>query len=417
MRDAVVVDMVRTPFGRAGARGIFREITQLEMMLPLFKAIIERNKLDPNTIDEVHMGSVELSGVLTKARTYIFEAGLPDTIWGTDVNTQCASALQTVVESCQSIACGGADIILAGGIETMGRSGPVSPEEASGQPGPGLAAFAPQKSDTPYPEGWKEAELAPQWWRIKPPWIMNMGMTAEKLSEVYNISREDADKFALESQQKAVAAQDAGRFKDEIVPITVTYKDGSTKVLDTDQGPRRETSLEALAGLRPAYKPEGGLVTAGNSCPRNDGGTLSLVMAKEKAKELGLEPLVTYRCSASAGVDPEIMGIGPVYATRKLLKRNNMSLDDFDLIEINEAFACQVVAVGRELGFSEKNWKSLNVNGGAVALGHPLGATGARMVGTIGFELRRRNARWGLTTLCQGSGMGLAAAWEREDYG
>lgn len=416
MREAVVVDHARTAFGRAGARGIFREITHVEMMIPLLKAIVERNKLDPSLIDEIHIGSVELSGVLTKARTYIFEAGFPDTIWGTDVNTQCASALQTVVEACQAVACGSADIIIAGGIETMGRSGPVSPEEAAGQPGPGLGAFAAKKSEMPYPEGWKEAQLLPQWFRIKAPWIMNMGMTAEKLSEVFSISREDADKFALESQQKAVAAQDAGRFKDEIVPITVTYKDGSTKVVDTDQGPRRETSLEALAGLRPAYK-EGGLVTAGNSCPRNDGGTLCFVTSKEKAKELGLKPLVTYRCSATAGVDPEIMGIGPVYATKKLLQRNNMSLDDFDLIEVNEAFACQVVAVGRELGYSDKNWESLNVNGGAVALGHPLGATGARLVGTIGFEMRRRNARWGLTTLCQGSGMGYAAAWEREDYG
>jgi acetyl-CoA acetyltransferase family protein len=415
MREAVVVDHVRTPFGRAGVRGVFREITHVELMVPLFKAIVERNKLDPSLIDEVHIGSVGLAGALTKARTYMFEAGFPDTIWGTDVNTQCASALQTVVEACQAVMCGSADIILAGGIETMDRVGPVSPEEAAGQPGPGLAAFAPKVSEMPYPEGWKEAELLPQWFRIKAPWIMNMGMTAEKLSEVFKVSREDADKFALRSQQKAVAAQDAGRFNDEIIPITVKYKDGSTKVVDKDQGPRRETSLEALAQLRGAYK-EGGLVTAGNSCPRNDGGTLCLIMSKEKARELGLKPLVTYRASATVGVDPEIMGIGPLYATRKLLQRTGMSIDDFDLIEINEAFACQVVASGRELKFKDKHWERLNVNGGAIALGHPLGATGARLVGTIGFELRRRNARWGLTTLCQGSGMGYAAAWEREDY-
>ncbi len=414
MREAVVVDMARTAFGRAGARGVFREITHVEMMVPLLKAIIERNKLDPNLIDEVHIGSVELSMPLTKARTYMFEAGLPDTIWGTDVNTQCASALQTVVEGCQAVACGSADIILAGGIETMGRSGPVSPEEASGKR-PGLEAFAQTKSETPYPPDWKEAELLPRWYRVRAPWIMNMGLTAEKLSEVYKISREDADQFALESQTKAVAAQDAGKFDPEIIPITVKYKDGSTKVIDKDQGPRRETSLEALAQLRPAYK-EDGLVTAGNSCPRNDGGTLCLIMSKDKAKELGYKPLLTYRHSATAGVDPEIMGIGPVYATRKLLQRSGMSLDQFDLIEVNEAFACQVVAVGRELDFTDKQWKCVNVNGGAVALGHPLGATGARLVGTIGFEMQRRGARWGLTTLCQGSGMGYAVAWERESY-
>lgn len=414
MREAVIVDMARTAFGRAGARGVFREITHVEMMVPLLKTIIERNKLDPNLIDEVHVGSVELSGPLTKARTYLFEAGLPDTIWGADVNTQCASALHTVAEACHSVVCDSADVILAGGIETMGRSGPVSPEEAAGQAA-GLEAFAQKKSETPYPPDWKEAELLPRWYKVKAPWIMNMGLTAEKLCQVYDVSREDADQFALESQQKAVAAQDAGRFDPEIVPITVQYQDGSTKVVDKDQGPRRETSLEALAGLRPAYV-EGGKVTAGNSCPRNDGGTLCLVMSKDKAKELGLKPLLTYRYSAAAGVDPEIMGIGPVYATRKLLQRTGMSLDDFDLIEINEAFACQVVAVGRELNFSEKQWEGLNVNGGAVALGHPLGATGARLVGTIAFEMQRRDARWGLTTLCQGSGMGYAVAWEREKY-
>jgi acetyl-CoA C-acetyltransferase len=416
MREAVIVDHVRTPFGRAGVRGIFREITHLELMVPLFKAVVGRNHLDPGLIDEVHIGSVELSGALTKARTYMFEAGLPDTIWGTDVNTQCASAMQTVVEACQAVICGSADIILAGGIETMGRRGPVPPEEARGMPGPGLEAFAAKKSDVTYPDDWKEAELLPQWFRIKAPWIMNMGMTGEKLSEVYNVSREDSDKFALGSQQKAVAAQDAGRFNDEIIPITIKYKDGSSKVVDKDQGPRRETSLEALSQLKPAYK-EGGLVTAGNSCPRNDGGTLCLVMSKDKAKELGLKPLITYRASATIGVDPEVMGIGPLFATRKLLERTGMSINDFDLMEINEAFACQVVASGRGLGFTDTNWERLNVNGGAIALGHPLGASGARLIGTLGFEMRRRNAHWGLTTLCQGSGMGYAAAWERENYG
>src|SRR3990170_3142278 len=414
MREAVVVDHVRTAIGRAGPRGIFREITHLEMMVPLFKAIVERNKLGPALIDEVHIGSVGLSGALTKARTYMFEAGFPDTVWGTDVNTQCASALQTVVEACHAVMCGSADVVLAGGIETMDRTGPVSPEEAAGIR-PGLEAFAQKKWEMAYPEDWKEAELLPTWWQIRAPWIMNMGMTAEKLSEVYNVSREDADVFALESHQKAVAAQDAGRFKPEIVPIQVKYKDGSSKVGELDQGPRRDTSLEALGTLRAAYK-EGGRVTAGNSCPRNDGGTLCLVMSKEKARDLGLKPLTTYRASATVGVDPEIMGIGPVYATRKLLQRNGMSINDFDLIEINEAFACQVLAVGRELGFTNTNWERLNVNGGAVAPGHPLGATGARMVGTIGFELQRRNAQWALTTLCQGSGMGYAAAWERERY-
>ncbi len=415
MKDAVVVDMVRTPFGRAGARGVFREITHIEMMVPLFKAIVERNHLDPKLIDEVHIGSVELSGVLTKARTYLFEAGLPETIWGADVNTQCASALHTVTEACQAVMAGSADIILAGGIETMGRVGPVSPEEAAGLPGPGLGAFSEKKSEMPYPEGWKEAKLLPRWYHVKPAWIMNMGLTAEKLSEVYDISRMSADEWGLISQQRSVAAQDGGHYDKEIIPIPVEYKDGSSKVIDKDQGPRRETNMEALASLKPAYKPDG-RVTAGNSCPRNDGGTLALVMTKEKAKELGYKPLLTYRASATVGVDPEIMGIGPVFATKKLLQRSGMKITDFDTIEVNEAFACVVVAFNRELKLDDTMLERVNPDGGAVALGHPLGATGARLIGHAGRHLERTGGRWALTTLCQGSGMGYAAAWEREDY-
>ncbi|MDP2949895.1 MAG: thiolase family protein [Chloroflexota bacterium] len=410
MTEAVVVDAVRTPFGRAGTKGVFRDITHVELMVSLLKAIIERNKLNPESVDEVILGSVGLAGVLTRARMYLFEADLPWTISSTDLNKQCASSLQAVTQGAQAIMCGMSDVVLAGGIETMDRVGPIPPGgDALSMDNPQvMMEFMKRENWQMYPD--KQAKLLPQWFQKVEPWIMNMGQTAEKLAQVYEITREDSDKFALGSQQKAVAAQDSGKFDREIIPITINYNDGRTVTVDKDQGPRRETSLEALAGLRPVYKPDG-QVTAGNACPRNEGASLVLLMSKEKAKELGYKPLVTFRAAATTGVDPTIMGIGPVPATQKLLKRTGMTIDDFDLVEVNEAFACQVVAVMRELGIKEER---VNVNGGAVALGHPLGATGGRMVGTIAYEMQRRNARWGLCTLCLGGGMGFAVALERE---
>jgi acetyl-CoA C-acetyltransferase len=310
---------------------------------------------------------------------------------------------------------GMSDIIIAGGVETMGRQDPVRPqpdgdgrrttETEGGRP------IAQGREKPPLPEGWKEAELLPRWYRKTEPWIMNMGLTAEKLAKVYNITREEADTFTVRSHERALAGQQANAFSDEIVPITINYKDGSSVTVDTDQCPRPGTNMEALANLKPAFV-EGGQVTAGNSCPRNDGASLTLVMAKEKAKELGLKPLATFRHAATIGVDPTIMGIGPVPSTQKLFQRTGMSIKDFDLVEVNEAFACQVVAVRRELGIPDEK---LDVNGGAVAIGHPLAASGARLIGHLGFELRRRNAEWGLVTLCMGGGMGLAAAFQREE--
>jgi acetyl-CoA acetyltransferase family protein len=342
---------------------------------------------------------------------YLFEADLPDTISGTDLNKQCGTSLQATIQACHAVMTGMSDIIIAGGVETMGRIRPARPvdgkkttETEGGRP------IAQGREEAPLPEGWKEAELLPPWYRKTEPWIMNMGLTAEKLSKVYDVSREDADAFAVESHTKALDAQQRKAYKDEIVPITITYKDGSTASVDTDQCPR-PTTLEALANLKPAFV-EGGKVTAGNSCPRNDGASLTLVMSKDKAKELGLKPLLTYRHAATIGVDPTIMGIGPIPATQKLFQRTGMSMKDFDLVEVNEAFACQVVAVRRELGIPDDK---LDVNGGAVAIGHPLAASGARLIGTIGFEMRRRNAEWGLVTLCMGGGMGLAAAFQREN--
>jgi acetyl-CoA C-acetyltransferase len=413
-KEAVLVDAARTPFGRAGARGVLKDITHVDFMVPLIKTIVERNKLDPNSIDELLIGSAQLVGMLTRARNYVFEAGLPDTVSATDVNKQCASSLQTITMGAHQIMCGMADVILAGGVETMDRVGPIPPGgDALSVDNPQvMMEFMRRENWQMYPD--KQAKLLPQWFQIKAPWIMNMGQTAEKLSEVYSISREDSDKFAQASQEKAVAAQDAGRLDSEIIPLTIEYLNGQTVTIDKDQGPRRESTLEKLAGLKGAYK-EGGLVTAGNSCPRTEGATLTLLMSKEKAKELGLKPLLTFRGAATVGTDPEIMGIGPLPATQKLLQRYGWKLDQFDLIEVNEAFACQVVAVMRALGSNERD-ERVNVNGGAIAFGHPLGASGARLVGTLAYEIERRGGRWGLTTLCVGGGMGMSIAWERENY-
>jgi acetyl-CoA acetyltransferase len=382
MTEAVVVDGIRTPFGRAGGRGVLKDITHVELVVSLLKAIVERNKLDPNLIDEFNMGSVFQSGTITRSRMYLFEAGFPDSISGTDMNKQCGSALQGIVMGSHAIMNGMSDIVLAGGVDTMDRLGPIPPGgDALTIDNPQvMMEFMKRESWQMYPD--KQAKLLPQWFNLKA------------------------------SQERAVAAQDAGKFDREIVPISIEYLDGRTETIDKDQNPRRESNLEKLSTLKGAYKADGA-VTAGNSCPRTDGATMVLLMSKEKAKELGYKPLLTFRAAATVGTDPEIMGIGPLPATQKLLQRTGMSLDQFDLIELNEAFACQVAAVMRGLGTSEWD-ERLNVNGGAVALGHPLGATGGRLVATMAYEMERRNARWGLTTLCMGSGMGMSVAWERE---
>jgi len=260
--------------------------------------------------------------------------------------------------------------------------------------------------------GDKKPKWNKRWYQATEPWIMDMGATAEKLARERGISREDSDRFALESHKRAIRAQKEGLLADEIRPVRIEYSDGSSQTVDTDQNPREDTTLEKLGQLKPSYRPDG-LVTAGNACPRTDGATMTLIMSKEGAKEKGLKPLATVRHAATVGVDPTIMGIGPAPATQKLLKRTGMDMDDFDLIEINEAFACQVLAVGEELKW---DWDRVNPNGGAVAIGHPLGASGARLVGTIAYEMNRRDAEWGLVTLCMGAGMGMSVALQREHY-
>jgi acetyl-CoA acetyltransferase family protein len=416
MREAVVVDGVRTPFGRAGRRGMFRAITHSELMVPLIKHLLKRTNLDPKDIDEFHVGSAQLVTPMSKCRQYLFEAGFGDNIWGSDVNTQCASGLHTTVEACERIMAGSADIILSAGVETMGRAGVTTAEEMAGQRGGGMAALLmPPKSDLAYPPEWKDAELLTPWYAIKNPQIFNMLYTAENVHSRFGITRKEADEWSLRSQLLACKAQDEGRFDDEILPVTITYKDGTSETLSKDQGPRRETNIEALSSLKPVFK-EDGFVTAGNSCPQNDGATLCVVTTKEIAKQRGWKPLVTFRASAAVGVDPDIMGVGPRWATKKLLERTGMKIEDFDVIECNEAFACVVNYFINEFKLSDKMVERINPWGGAIAIGHPLGGTGPRLITTAGHQLKENGGRYALTTLCQGLGMGYAAAWEREDY-
>lgn len=418
MKEAVIVDACRSPIGRAGDRGIYRAIGPIDLMVPILKAIVERNKLDPGLIDDITMGSAALGGAMI--RNILLVAGFPQSVAGSDTARQCASSSNAIANAAHAIINDDADVVIAVGLETMDRRGPVPPWQVGqrGTPGrqaPPPAAPAQAQEEAKYPEDWKTAKLLPFLPPEIPPWIYDMGRTAEELSERYGITRQDSDAFALTSHQKAVAAQDAGFFKDEIVPITINYEDGSTEVIDTDQGPRRDTSLERIASLPPAYK-ENGLVTAGNSCPRSDGAGALLIMSKEKAKELGYKPMCTFRHAVAVGVDPTVMGIGPVPSTKKILARTGMSIKDFDVIEINEAFACQVVYSMRELGFGPDEIANLNPKGGAIAIGHPLGMTGTRQAAVIAHELVRRDLQWGLATLCVGGGQGMATIFEREHY-
>ena len=416
MREAVVVDVCRSPIGQAGDKGVYRAIAGNDLMVQVLKAIVERNKLWSGFIDEVVIGSVG-SG---NARGANLVAGWPETVAGSDTTRACASSSEAIAVCAEYIMNDDADIMIATGLETPGRMGPVTPDQIGrgdlpviearrGMPG----APAPKKED--YPEGWKFAKLLPQQRPDLPPWVGDLGRTAEELSQRFDISREDSDAYALTSHQKAIAAQDAGLFKDEIAPITITYEDDSTEVIDTDQCPSRDISLEKIAALPPAYM-ENGRVTAGNSGMQNDGAGAVLLMSKERAKELGYKPLITFRRAVVTGVDPTVMGIGAYPATEKLLKRSGMKIQDFDIIEINEAFACQVVYSGRMLGFGPQEWEKTNVKGGAISIGYPLGMSGISQTAVLAREMVRRDLRWGLATLSAGGGQGMATLFEREKY-
>jgi len=389
MREAVIVSAVRTAVGKA-PRGALRSVHPTDLAATVIRSAVERVPgLDPKEIDDVILGCAmpEAEQGLNMARVALLRAGLPTDVPGQTVNRFCASGLQTIALAAQQVMSGMGDVIVAGGAESMSAV-PM-----------GGHHFAPNPA---------MAEMSPDVY-------LGMGLTAENVARRYEVSREDQDAFALRSHQRAIAAIDAGLFKDEIVPIEVEhvwFENGrvqrSTMIFDTDEGPRRDTSAEALAKLKPVFAVNG-TVTAGNSSQTSDGSAAVVVMSREKADALGVKPLARFVSFAVAGVPPEIMGIGPVAAIPKALKQAGLTIDQIDLIELNEAFAAQALAVIRALELDEEK---VNVNGGAIALGHPLGCTGAKLTVQILHELRRRGGRYGLITMCIGGGMGAAGIVE-----
>jgi 3-oxoadipyl-CoA thiolase len=398
MRDAVIVDAIRSPIGRYG--GALRDIRPDDLAAQMIQAVVQRNALDPAVIEDVVMGCTNQAGEDNRnvARMAVLLAGLPDAVPGQTVNRLCGSGMQAVHAAAHAIASGVGDVYLAGGVESMTR-----------------APFVLGKPAAAFPRGAQVLQDTTIGWRFPNPKLeerfplYSMGETAENVAERYGISREAQDEFAVESQGRAAAAQREGRFAEEIVPVTVPRPRGGTATVDTDEHPRPDTTFEALAALRPAFRP-GGTVTAGNSSGINDGAACLLVTSAEWAERTGHRPLARIVATAAAGVDPSYMGIGPVPATQKAVIRAGRTVDEMEVVELNEAFAAQALACVRDLGIDPAR---LNPNGGAIALGHPIGASGARILVTLVRELVRRQARWGLATMCIGVGQGIATIVER----
>lgn len=393
MRDVVIVDGVRTAIGRMG--GTLKDEEPDVLAAHVIEALLRRNGLDGRLVDEVILGQTKQSADHPNiARKAALRAGLPLEVPGYTVHRQCGSGLQAINNAVQAIMGGLADVVIAGGVESMS----TAPYYIRGvryglQAGNALLLDSNTESQP-------KAQPEEVWGHL------TMGLTAENLAKMYNISRREQDEFALRSHTLARQAIEAGRFREEIVPYEVKSRKGSV-MFEVDEHPRK-TSLEALAQLPPVFK-EGGTVTAGNSSGRNDAAAVTLVMSRQKAEELGLEPKMRVVSQAVAGVRPDIMGIGPVPSTKKALQRAGLRLEDMDLIELNEAFAAQALAVVKELGI---DMDKLNVNGGAIALGHPLGATGAILTIKLMNEMRRRGSRYGLVTACIGGGMGITTIFE-----
>jgi len=381
MTNAVIVDAVRTPIGRAGDKGVFRQVRADMMMADLVRALVARAGVPAAEVEDVIIGCATQTGEtgLNLGRNVVILAGLPVEVAGQSINRLCASSLQAVMSGAQAIMTGCGEVMLAGGVESM----------------------------THFPMG-KDADLGALFGKVDPRAFI-MGQTAEAVAQKYGVPREEQDAYALESHRKAVAAQAAGRFKDEIIPRQGVDLEGNTIEVTQDQGPRPDTSLEKLATLQPSFVPTGGTVTPGNASALNDGAAAVMLTSAEKAAALGLKPFARVHAMAVTGVDPLYMGIGPIPATRKVLARAGLTVADLDLVELNEAFAVQALVCIRELGLDPAK---VNVNGGAVALGHPLGCSGARITTTLVHEMRRRGARWGLATMCVGLGQGAAIIFE-----
>ena len=392
MTEAVIVTALRTPVGSFG--GAFKDVSAVDLGAAVVKRAIDSIGLDPATIDEMIFGNVLSAGLgQNVARQVAIKAGIPKHVPSFTINKVCGSGLKTVALAAQSILSGDNEIVIAGGTESMSQAPYVLPDARWGKRmGNG------QMIDTMLKDGLTDAFTD-----------IHMGITAENIVEKYQFTREQQDELAVRSQNNAEKAVTSGRFKEEIVPIEVPQRRGEPKVVDTDEHPRFGTTNESMAKLKPAFKKDGS-VTAGNASGLNDGAAVLIVMSREKADELGLKPLATIKSYASAGVDPKIMGCGPIPATQKALKKAGLTVEDLDLIEANEAFAAQALSVITDLKF---NTDIVNVNGGAIALGHPVGASGARILVTLLHEMEKRDSKRGLATLCIGGGQGMSLIVER----
>lgn len=391
MEEVVIVAAARTAVGKFG--GAFNNVSAVELGAAVIRNLLERTGLKGDQVSEVILGQVLTAGVgQNPARQSVIKAGLPNAVPAMTVNMVCGSSLKAVMLGAQAIRGGDADIVIAGGQENMS----MSPHVLNGSRN-GLRMGDGKLIDSMIVDGL---------WDVYNNY--HMGTTAENVAQKYGISRQEQDEFACASQNKAEAAQKAGKFVDEIVPVTIKGKKGDT-VVDTDEYPRSGTTVDMLAGLRPAFSKEG-TVTAGNASGINDGAAMVMMMSAAKAKALGLRPLAAIKAYAATGIDPSIMGIGPISASKRCLERAGWSVEDLDLMEINEAFAAQAIAVNREVGWDTAK---VNVNGGAIAIGHPIGASGARVLVTLLHEMVRRDAKKGLSSLCIGGGMGVALAVER----
>lgn len=392
MREVVIAAAARTPVGTFG--GTLRDIPAVELGKIAVGEALKRAGLRAEQVEEVILGNVLMAGQgQNPARQVLIQAGIPQEVPATTINKVCASGLKSVMMAAQAIKAGDADIIVAGGIESMSQT----PFYVPG------ARWGYRMNDGVLVDGMIYDGLLDIFNRY------HMGVTAENVAARFNVSRQEQDTFALASQQKAARAIKEGRFREEIVPVNVPQKKGTPIIFDTDEHPRPNTTWEALAALKPVFKKDG-TVTAGNASGINDGGAALVIMSMEKANSLGINPLARIIAYATAGVAPEIMGTGPIPASQKALAKAGLSVKDLDLIEANEAFAAQAVYVNRVMGWP---LEKVNVNGGAIALGHPIGASGARILITLIFELKRRKVRFGLATLCVGGGMGAAMIVER----
>ncbi|MBM7649140.1 3-oxo-5,6-didehydrosuberyl-CoA/3-oxoadipyl-CoA thiolase [Bacillus ectoiniformans] len=397
MREVVIVDAVRTPIGKY--KGALKSVRPDDLGAVVIKALVERNpKLPPEQIEDVVLGNANQAGEDNRdvARMSALLAGLPVEVGGTTINRLCGSGLDAVIYAARSIAVGEGDVYIAGGTESMTR-----------------APYVMAKPESDFPRGAMELQDTTIGWRFTNKKLKEMygadtmPQTAENVAVRCSVSREDQDQFSLESQQKAKIAMDSNRFAEEIVPVRFRDRKGNEVVFDQDEHPRPDSTIEKLAKLKPIF--EGGTVTAGNASGVNDGASALLMMSADKAKELGLKPLARYVTSAVAGLEPAVMGLGPIYATRKALERANLSIQDLGLIELNEAFASQSLECIRQL---ELDQDKVNVNGGAIAFGHPLGASGARILTTLLYEMKKQNVQYGLATMCVGVGQGIAAIIE-----